>query len=235
MNRSLKFCFIFMLVIFFNQAKAQISIEVVKNKRFPISGEFGFNVTDFVRQFVVFNSSNLNLPVSPYAMNGKIFYGNGPNKFGLRLGVGYKFDENTSTGNNNTTDFITKEESFVYRIGIEYQQKISNKFKLFYGIDYQRNKSNAKTENRSFNGGNIAIATNEFYNKTRGFAGVIGVQYNINKYLNVHTETRIGYKTGEGGNNQTNTANPEFNRGEANGLRSAIFDLPAFINLNIMF
>ncbi|MFY8022116.1 MAG: hypothetical protein ACOVP1_13005, partial [Bacteroidia bacterium] len=118
--------------------------------------QVGFNATDFIRQFLVFNSNNLNLVASPYDINVKLFQNKWniyPNtRLGARFGLGYNFKETSNTQNNSSSDFKTSAENFNYRLGLEFQQDLSKRLTVFYGLDFRRSKGKNITENKFENG-----------------------------------------------------------------------------------
>jgi hypothetical protein len=201
--------------------------------------QVGVNASDFIRQYLVFNSNNLNLTPSPYDLNVKLFQNKWnikPNtRLGLRMGLGYRFNESSNTQNNSSSDFKTREESMAYRLGFEFQQDLSKRFTVFYGLDYRRSKGKNFTENKFNNGlGVIETSTNEQSSKTRGAQIAFGVQFKITNYLNINTEALFGYVTGESSTKFTGSAFPN-GRVDAGGTRSFVFLPPSFINLNFMF
>lgn len=201
--------------------------------------QVGFNATDFIRQFLVFNSNNLNLLASPYDINLKLFQDKWnlyPNtRLGARIGMGYSFTETSNTQNNSSSDFKTKAESFNYRLGIEFQHDLSKRFTVFYGLDFRHFKAKNFTENKFDNGiGGKETSTNEQNAKSRGAQLALGIQFKITNYLNLNTEALFGYLTGETSTKFTGTSLPN-GRVDAGGSRAFFFAPPSFINLNFMF
>ena len=200
--------------------------------------QVGVNASDFIRQYLVFNSNNLNLTPSPYDLNVKLFQNKlniKPNtRLGLRLGLGYVFNENSNTQNNSSSNFITKSEGINYRLGFEFQQDLSKRFTVFYGLDYRRGKNKNYTENTFDNNGVKETNSNENSNKSRGAQLAFGVQFKITNYLNINTEALFGYVTGESSTKFTGNGFPN-GRIDAGGFRSFVFSPPSFINLNFMF
>ncbi len=219
-----------------SQLKALPTRSPIQEK--PKLVQVGVNATDFVRQYLVFNSNNLNLTTSPYDLNIKLFQNKlnlAPNtRIGLRMGFGYLFAENSNTQNNSSSNFKTKTEGLNYRLGFEFQQDLSKRFTVFYGLDYRRGKNKNLTENTFENNGVKETSTNENSNKSRGAQIAFGVQFKITNYLNINTEALFGYVTGESSTKFTGSAFPN-GRVDAGGFRNFFFIPPAFINLNFMF
>jgi hypothetical protein len=201
--------------------------------------QVGVNVSDFVRQYLVINSSNLNLTPSPYDFNIKLFQNKlvlHPNtRLGFRGGVGYKLAESSNTQNNSSSNFKTYSQSFNIRLGVEFQHDLTKRLTVFYGLDFRNSKSKNNTENWFNNGnGQIETSSNEQSSKSRGAQLAFGVQYKITNYLNLNTEALFGYVTGESSTRFTSTSLP-IPRIDAGGERNFIFSAPSFINLNFMF
>ncbi|MBC7384251.1 MAG: hypothetical protein H7296_14890 [Bacteroidia bacterium] len=207
-----------------------------------LSFQAGINATDFIKQFIVLNNNNLNLPLSPYLINFKVFqnvfFKREDLKLGLRAGTGYNFKESSATNNNSSSDFITRIEKFDFRIGIELQQAISKRLVVFYGADYFVHDEKNHTESRILNTPsppqNSDPTITEDKLTYKGISGVMGLQFNFNKHLNINTEMLLGYRTGQG---NTTLSGPNFPKGrrDANGIREFFLIPPSFINLNFMF
>jgi hypothetical protein len=119
-------------------------------------------------------------------------------------------------------------------LGFEFQQDLSKRFTVFYGLDYLRGKLKNVTENTFDNNGTKETNFNEQNSKLRGAQLAFGVQFKITNYLNINTEALFGYVTGESSTKFTGSAFPN-GRVDAGGSRNFVFTPPAFINLNFMF
>jgi hypothetical protein len=215
-----------------------------QNKSFRIQGQVGINATDFIKNFIVLNSSTVN-NVSPYAVNAKVLSGF---RFapafliGPRFGMGYVDDVSSSNNeaqDNERSDNLRQRN---FRGGLEIQQLISKRFTLLYGVDYvygtvfQSTVSTFLQPSPTFPFEPTKIRSESTVeSKTTGGGLVLGVQFAINRYLVLSTETAFLRQETRSSNqtvsdNPNNTIRPIY--GYAKNTRIA---LPFFINCNFVF
>ncbi len=201
--------------------------------------QVGVNATDFIRQYIIFNSNNLNLPTSPYQVNCKAFRklnNEGTLKIGLRSGAGYSFIEASQTSNNTASDFITRAEKTDYFFGIELQQSISKRFWVFYGANFYNHIESNHTENWFiFNQFNKEVTITEDKSRYHGITGTLGLQFNINRFININTELVAGFKNGQGSTSVTGSNVQPGGEHDGSGIRETFIHPPSFINVNFMF
>ncbi len=206
-------------------------------------GQIGFDASSFLKQFVVLNSTTA--PVSPFSFNGKFL--TGWNQFpslliGPRVGFGYSTTHNYSNTEQQNNERSDDSKTRSARVGLEVQQLISKRWIVYYGLDYINETSSTSTVSTSpsFNPNppfepitvRTEIASNE---KTFGYGPVLGLQFNINKWICLGTETAF-YTTQTKGGSKTTSSNPNNTVPETfTDSKSTQFILPFFVNLNVVF
>jgi hypothetical protein len=209
-----------------------------RDKKTRFHFQAGINATEFLKQFVVFNNNTLPT-TSPFDFNLKALAGfsSTPSLLvGPRFGYGYR---NTHTYTNNSqqdNERSDDDRSRSLRIGLELQHIVSRRLVLLFGIDYINSISRQSTvtsfPNPPFGTGRSEIVTS---NKSFGYGPVIGVQFNINRRINLNTEASFYMLESRGGTRST-SSNPNNVVNEVfTDSRSESITLPLFINCNFMF
>ncbi len=233
---------LFAFMAFFLSVSAQPDT-LFRDKRLRFQGQIGFDASGFLKQFVVLNSTTA--PTSPINFNAKFL--TGWNRFpslliGPRLGFGYSNTHSYSNNENQNNERSDDSKSRTARIGLEVQQLISKRWIVYYGVDYINGTSSTSTVSTSsiFNPNpppsilnvRTEITTNE---KTFGYGPVLGLQFNINKWMCLGTETAF-YSTQTKGGSKTTSSNPNNTVPETfTDSKTTQFTLPFFVNLNIVF
>lgn len=209
------------------------------DKSFRFQGQIGFDATAFLKQFVVLNNT-APTGVSPFNFNAKFLMGIKTHPkllFGPRLGFGYTNIHNYSNNETQSNERSDDTKQKAIRIGFELQQILSHRWVLYYGLDYINQNtvlSTVTTSSGGFGGQSIRseITTRD---KGTGYGPVLGVQFNINKWLCLGTETAFYTIQSKGGtkitSSNTNNTIPE----TFTDSKSAQFVLPFFVNFNIVF
>jgi hypothetical protein len=213
------------------------SVEDFGDKNIRFQGQIGFDATTFLKQFVVLNNT-APATVSPFNFNGKFLMGKRSHPallFGPRVGVGYasthEYSNNEDQSNERSDDSKTK----ALRVGLELQHRLSWRWSLYYGIDYLNQNSNQATVTTSsgFPGSvRTEIVTND---KTTGFGPIMGVQFNINKWMCLGTEMAF-YSLNSKGGTKITSSNPNNTTPETfTDSKNTQIVLPFFVNFNIVF
>jgi hypothetical protein len=239
-----KFVILLSLVSSLTGAKAQ-NDSLFRERSFRFQGQVGINATEFIKQFLVLNNSPVS-QVSPFAFNAKFLTGWEvfPSLLiGPRVGVGYSQTHEYSNTDQQDNERSSDDKSRSARFGIELQQQIAKRWIVYYGVDYVNATTTNSTVTTS-NGFNptppfepIKIRTEIIDNsKTTGFGPVLGVQFNINRWICLGTETSFYTLTSKGGT-KTISTNPNNNNTPETftDSKSTQFQLPFFINCNIVF
>jgi opacity protein-like surface antigen len=228
--------------VFSIQSYAQSSPEA-NDHFFRFQGQLGFDATAFLKQFIVIN--NAASPVaSPFSYNGKFFVGIAPFPklmVGPRIGLGYATTHNYSNDENQSNERSDDTKDRSVRVGLELQQIVAFRWRVYYGFDYINSVSTNSTVSSSqvFNPnppfGTMKVRTEiADNNKSFGFGPVVGVQFNINKWMCLGTETAF-YIQSKGGTKVT-SSNPNNTTPETfTDSKSTQVILPFFINFNIVF
>ena len=175
MNKSI---FTYLFILFSSSVLAQTVEPIsISNKTFQIQA--GINVIGFVRQFVNFSGNNSNGTTSPYSVNVKAFkqIANQDALIGIRLGTGYVNNNSVKESSISITNILN--ETFDFRVGIEYQKTITKKWIGYVGIDYISQKISNNNNTRYFDAG---IPSDNIYliNRTTKMDGagiVFGMQF----------------------------------------------------------
>jgi hypothetical protein len=177
-----KLVFITTLLCMISALQAQESTEkVYKN-------EFGIDGTNFVKQFLNFNSSSSPTSATPYSPVYYLTYRRKFEKGNIRFGAGGNF-----TNNNDASQYVPDSLDFRFhnhtvnlRLGWEFAENLSKRWEVFYGLDmrcnfiknldeYQENSSSYYTGYESITNG---------YN----LSPLLGIRFRISKRLSVSTE-----------------------------------------------
>lgn len=137
----------------------------------------GINVTTTLAGF--FNAGGQNVPKDPYLFSLKLFR----DKKTWRFGANFKVDlskEDFQIGNIREV----KESEFLMRVGWEWQQTISKRFALYYGVDAVGSFFQEKSSFEFFS--DLDSKTNTF---GLGAGPFLGAYFKINERIWLSTET----------------------------------------------
>jgi len=160
----------------------------------PLKHEFGINTTLLIKQVLSFNANNI--PFSPYFLTYKYALNNNTN---LRAGAGI-IVQKASTTENDIDKRYSKSYNMDYRLGIEKQNMLSDRWKVYYGLDFTYTYNEILAES----------AFNSFNNQVKGFGAgpVAGIQFYLNKRLSLFAEASLYYS--DINDRTTNTSNSPF-------------------------
>ncbi len=221
--------------------------------KLKMQNQIGFNATDFIKSFFGINnfipSTITNVPV--FSFNYKALFSNvilpSGFKFGLRLGLSHDTQEETFGTDSTHSNF--KNNSVMWRAGFEVQQTISKRFVLYYGLDYFESIStNESDEKIVYNKPNPPVLPTVYYSRIYKYSGklygggpLMGVQFNLNKYVSISTETALYLIKGTSSNiylysMSDGSVYPYSKQTSTSGIiKQTSIALPSFINLNLMF
>jgi hypothetical protein len=193
-----KFFLLSMLFCYTQFASAQDNNSSTNNDKL-FEHSVGLQVNQLIRQ--VLNFSNTTTPNNnPYLLT----YGirNLKNNWGLRLGLGYNYNANTSD------DGITKSDNKIndlqLRLGIEKYFEFSDHWVAGVGLDGLLNINNDKTTT-------VVVSTDTSTSVTNTTLGSYGlgvmswIRYNITDYISIGTEASFYYTSGNQKQDITNT------------------------------
>lgn len=229
----------FWLTLSFAQAQVQVDPEeLFKDKTVRFQGQIGFDATNFLKQFVVPNDA-ATIQNSPFNINAKFLTGfrSYPKLLvGPRLGLGYAsahtYSNNADQNNERSDDSKTK----AARIGLELQHLIAKRWIIYYGLDYINQTTTQSTVSTSTIFGGQSVRTEITANdKNFGYGPVVGVQFNINKWICLSTETAF-YSVQSKGGTKVTSSNPNNTTPETfTDSKTTQIILPFFVNFNIVF
>jgi len=199
--------------------------------------QIGLNATNFIKSFIVPNNNGFQQ--TPYSVVAKVFYNYLPKYMvGIRTGVGYSDDHYYSKSEQNNSVNAQTRTTTNFRIGIESQYLLSNRWAIHYGIDYvwEDYYYSSDYSYTSSNGSQNA-SRSESKAVTSGFGPVMGVQFNISKHFCLGTELSA-YFTNQKGNSSssnysTNTGYTE-SKSNTDGRNTEIV-LPGFVYVSYVF
>lgn len=114
--------------------------------------EFGLDGTGFIRSFL-----NLNIESATYANYQPIYYLSYRRKFkpgNIRFAIGGAYEQQDIPGfQPDSMMFARNSYSIDLRIGWEFTNELSNKWQVFYGLDFRTSFSHSYNEARYFNAG----------------------------------------------------------------------------------
>lgn len=214
------------------------SADVFGDKQVRFQGQVGFDATAFLKQFVVLNNT-APTAVSPFNFNAKFLTGLRSHPallLGPRVGVGYAYTHNYSNNEDQNNERSDDSKTKGVRFGIELQQILSHRWVLYYGLDYINQNSDESTVTTSTIFGGQSVRTEIVSkDKTTGYGPVMGVQFNINKWICLSTEAAFYSLQSKGGtkiiSSNQNANNPE----TFSDSKNTQFVLPFFVNFNIVF
>lgn len=214
-----------------------------KSRTFRVQGQIGVNITTFVKQFLVLNNTAVT-QTSPFDVNGKLLVGikYAPSlMIGPRVGFGYSTSHNYSNNDLQNNERSSDNNSRSVRLGLELQQRLSKRWVLYYGADYINSTSSTSTVTTSIISTNTPPFTSsvrteiQSSGKSTGGGPILGVQFNLNRWVCLGTETSFYYIQSKGGS-KTSSSNPNNTIPETfTDSKSTQFLLPFFINCNIVF
>jgi hypothetical protein len=236
--------FIVLNMLQVNKAGAQDSTSRAARFSNRWHAQAGFNASGFIKEYLSFNATPTLRP-SPYLLHAKFFYRYTPAwNFGIRWGYGFNSTfTSTNTFPATSSDRETTVSTSDMRIGLEAQVALSNRWTLYYGADYlfgsSEDKTRVVTSIPTFPG---PSQNTEFLSSTtsdyQGFSPLLGIQFNINRYLSFSTEAALFFTHSKGKSTTTVTPQPQGSTPSApveNSTRVSTFSPPTSINLNIMF
>ncbi len=216
---------------------------------FQVQNQVGIDATNFIKTFISLSTTapavTENVPV--FMLNYKCLFSNfilpSNVKYGLRIGANYtntKKDVSTETTFDNSTS-----TNLAWRAGIELQQQINKHWIFYYGIDYLNAHitDERKTKINEFSSSNPVYVTSSTTNSTKlnGFGPIIGIQFNLNKYLCLSTETSLYFISGSSTQETTQVSSDPSRISVTNQppsettIKQSTIALPAFINFSFMF
>jgi hypothetical protein len=191
--------FLFILLFGTLAAQAQKS----KLKRNPLEAknyvEVGLNLTGAIQAFV--HNQTDSIFADPYALSLKLV----SHKFGIRFGAGYSYK--TIKELTLVQASVNEIHRLDLRAGFDYQQPITERWRMYYGLDVLYGKSKQRLETSE--GKSVTIR-----NRNENLIGggpLFGLQFHLNKRISFQTEASLYVVKSVGRSIYTNSADPKFN------------------------
>lgn len=233
MNKSI---LINIFLLFSSSLFAQ-NIEPLVTTKKPFQIQAGINVISFVRQFVNFSGNNNNITTSPYSINVKVFkqIAKQDALIGIRLGSGYVNNNSVTESSISVTNILN--ETFDFRVGIEFQKAINKKWIGYVGIDYISQKISNNNNTRYFDAG---VPSDNIYliNRTTKMDGagfVFGMQFYITNRIALATEATYYYSDIWYRNSVFNTTSTNNQPPSITKTSNTTLTLPNLLNFTVSF
>ena len=144
--------------------------------------EVGINATSFINEFISLNSNNAS--IGDYMISYKYHFGSKA----LRFGLGGEFSStDEDTGGNGTR--TTKNNSFDFRMGYEWNKKVSKRWAFYTGVDLVASNDFSVSSAENFE-------VTETTTRTTSYGGgpILGIQFFINSHISLQTEGSLYYR-----------------------------------------
>jgi hypothetical protein len=179
--------------------------------------EIGMNTTLLIKQVLGLNSTNI--PFSPYLLTYRYAINSNTN---FRAGAGLIVQKTASTENDINKRY-SKSYAMDYRIGIEKQNRLTERWKAYYGIDliYTYSEILSETSFGSFN------------NQVKGYGAgpVVGIQFYLNKRMSLFAEASLYYSNVDERTKNTSTSPFGQNSTSHSNILRGEFKLPTTLYL----
>jgi len=212
--------------------------------------QIGLNVSAFVKTYLSFNTLTITAPAN--TPNFLIDYKGLVSdreisdnfKIGIRLGMNFQNNDTRSGTDTTYTDSQTK--NYVWRVGVELQQKLSKRWNVFYGFDFFSANATTVSENKIiYNSSTPATTylttTNTNITNLNGFGPLLGIQYNLTRHINLSTETWFYFINGTTSNKYDYTVSDgsnylgSKNQSTTGTITQQTLLVPLFVTLHVMF
>jgi len=149
----------------------------------------GVQANELIRQ--IFNFSNTNNTITnPYLLTYALYFKK--LDFGIRTGLGYTYNSNTT--NDGVTKTTSNLNDLSFRIGVERIFKLSRRFTSGVGIDGIIGINDDKTTTAVHSFDTTTTVTTSKSN-TYGGGAMAWLRYNINKKISIGSEVNFYYTT----------------------------------------
>ena len=151
----------------------------------------GVQANNLIREVFSF-TNNPSLNNNPYLLNYSI--NSRRTGWGLRLGVGYAYNSNTT--DDGVTKTVTNINDYELRLGVEKAFRLSRKWSTGVGIDLLLNNNNDNTTTviRDFD---TVTSTTKSKVTSYGGGAMAWLRYSISKNVILGTEASVYYTTGK--------------------------------------
>lgn len=148
--------------------------------------EIGIDITGFIKQFVISTDQN-NYYAPIYLVNYRRLFKAG----NIRFAIGGDYNNSDTKDINEQDKLKYKSYSIAALVGWEFEEKISKRWKIFYGLDF-RTYIYYEKDDVLYNDAEYTV-THERKNRNFGLAPLLGIKFQINKRLALLTETSFGF------------------------------------------
>lgn len=152
----------------------------------PFKNEIGVDITALIEQVLNFNPPEF---FTPYSATYQGTYKRHLDDFSVRVGIGIRGNNENLNINSVEDERIRNRFQLDYRIGIERQIVLSNRWNFFFGLDYRSSRLTSMN-NFGFQNGGWRVGS-EFRSISNGLAPLIGIDFRINERIMLQTEASL--------------------------------------------
>lgn len=157
----------------------------------PHNNELGIDITNLIKQFLNFNSGNFSRYYQPTYY---IFYRRHFKNFNIRFKAGGSYSYTTNDAwwaTDPLRSYVFTTSEYDLSVGCEFFSEISEKWKVFYGLDFRPSYAKSYNDAQYWNGG----YSHGYDSKTTtyAFSPLLGMQFSPKPRLHVLTELSASY------------------------------------------
>ena len=178
---------IFIIVIALFAYKGSIAQDSTNLKNNNWSNEIGIDITGFIKQFVISTDQQYNYYTPIYLVNYRRLFKAG----NIRSAIGGDYNNSDTKDINEEDKLKYKSYSIAALIGWEFEEKLSKRWKIFYGLDF-RTFIFYEKDDVLYNEPEYTVAQ-ERKNRSFGLAPLLGIKFQITNRLALFTETSFGF------------------------------------------
>lgn len=148
--------------------------------------EIGIDITGFIKQFVISTDQN-NYYTPIYLVNYRRLFKAG----NIRFAIGGDYNNSDTKDINEEDKLKYKSYSIAALVGWEFEEKLSKRWKIFYGLDF-RTFIFYEKDDVLYNEPEYTVAQ-ERKNRSFGLAPLLGIKFQITNRIALLTETSFGF------------------------------------------
>ncbi len=157
-----------------------------------IRHQAGINGTQFFKQFIAQNNSNL-VENNPYLLTYRCH----TKKINPRFGIGGNYNFINEENNVNQFSQHTTDKAFAVRIGADITKQLTNRWFIYYGLDLFRTQNSHLVETFPPSGQFAQRTTITQEKSAMGVAGVLTLEFRINDNITLFTEANLNWSSGK--------------------------------------
>ncbi|MCC7296925.1 MAG: hypothetical protein IT244_01225 [Bacteroidia bacterium] len=167
-----------------------------------VKHQLGFNSSQFVKQFIVFNSTS-NISNNPYLITYRMM----TKKINYRFGIGGNYSNTYEDlkGSKYYTNTLSYQSNI--RLGIDFKKQISKHWFCYSGLDVVMARNNQLIQYDPKPGMTVSPKKTTRTGKTNGLTSCFTIEYRISDHITVFTEGNLNFSQNK---TYENIENPDF-------------------------